>query len=80
MKLVDVIPLDMQQYICQEAAKRYSKNESFQLLSPVNRSGNLSVSSLNNALHAAVNPCTDKSEIIDNGNDLMWNGDRILVI
>lgn len=78
--LMDMPEYRMQQYICEEAAKRYSKNESFQLLSPVNRSGNLSVSSLNNALHAAVNPCTDKSEIIDNGNDLMWNGDRILVI
>ena len=52
----------------------------FQLLSPVNRSGNLSVSSLNNALHSLVNPCADKSDIIDNGNDLIWNGDRILVV
>ena len=69
----------MQKYICEEAAKRYLRNESFQLLSPVNYSGNLSVSSLNNALHSLVNPCVDKTDIIDNGNDLLWNGDRILV-
>ena len=77
--LVDIPEYSMQKYICEESAKRYLKNESFQLLSPVNRSGNLSVSSLNNALHSLVNPCTDKSDIIDNGNDLLWNGDRILV-
>lgn len=78
--LVDIPEYSMQKYICEEAAKRYMNNESFQLLSPVNRSGNLSVSSLNNALHSLVNPCADKTDIIDNGNDLLWNGDRILVV
>ena len=77
--LVDMPEYSMQKYICEEAAKRYLRNESFQLLSPVNYSGNLSVSSLNNALHSLVNPCVDKTDIIDNGNDLLWNGDRILV-
>ena len=77
--LIDTPEYSMQKFICEEAANRYLKNESFQLLSPVNRSGNLSVSSLNNSLHSLVNPCADKTEIIDNGNDLLWNGDRILV-
>ena len=78
--LVDMPEYSMQRFICEEAAKRYLNKESFQLLSPVNHSGNLSVCSLNNALHSMVNPCTDKTEIMDNGNDLLWNGDRILVV
>ena len=61
------------------AAEHYAQGDSFQLLSPVNYSGTLSVSSLNNFLHPVVNPCVDKSDIIDNGSDLLWNGDRILV-
>lgn len=78
--LIDMPEYSIQKFICEEAAKRYTKKESFQLLSPVNHSGNLSVSSLNNSLHSIVNPCADKTEIIDNGNDLLWNGDRILVV
>ena len=78
--LKEISEHDMQRYICEMAVERYLKNESFQLLSPVNRSGSLSVSSLNNAIHSFVNPCMDKASIVDNGNDLLWNGDRILVI
>ena len=77
--LMDIPEYDMQRVICNMAAERYAQGDSFQLLSPVNYSGTLSVSSLNNFLHPVVNPCTDKSGIIDNGNDLLWNGDRILV-
>lgn len=77
--LMELPEYEMQRFICETSAKKYTNNESFQLLSPVNHSGSLSVSSLNNALHSLVNPCIDKSEIIDNGNDLLWNNDRILV-
>ena len=77
--LMELPEYEMQRFICETSAKKYTNNESFQLLSPVNYSGSLSVSSLNNALHSLVNPCIDKSEIIDNGNDLLWNNDRILV-
>ena len=77
--LMELPEYEMQRFICETSAKKYTNNESFQLLSPVNYSGSLSVSSLNNALHSLVNPCIDKSKIIDNGNDLLWNNDRILV-
>ena len=77
--LMDIPEYDMQRTICEMAAERYLNGESFQLLSPVNSSGSLSVSSLNNALHSTVNPCRDIDEIIDNGSDLLWDGDRILV-
>ena len=77
--LIDTPEHNMQRFICEKASEQYLNNKSFQLLSPVNNSGNLSVSSLNNALHSLVNPCVDKSDIIDNGNDLLWDGDRILV-
>ena len=77
--LMDIPEYDMQRVICSMAAEHYAQGDSFQLLSPVNYSGTLSVSSLNNFLHPVVNPCVDKSDIIDNGSDLLWNGDRILV-
>ena len=77
--LMNIPECDMQRMICDMASKRYMNGESFQLLSPVNYSGNLSVSSLNNALHSLVNPCINISDIIDNGSDLLWDGDRILV-
>ena len=69
--LIDTPEHNMQRFICEKASEQYLNNNSFQLLSPVNNSGNLSVSSLNNALHSLVNPCVDKSDIIDNGNDLL---------
>lgn len=78
--IMDIPECDMQRTICEMAAEHYVRGDSFQLLSPVNLSGNVSVSSLNNALHYEVNPCLDKSEVIDNGKDLLWDYDRILVV
>lgn len=66
--------------VCRLAAERYRDGESIQVLAPVNRSGELSVRSLNRTLQNRLNPATVGNTHPDYPKLPFRDGDRVMVL
>lgn len=66
-------------FLCREAAKRYLAGENVQVLSPFNRSGELSAAGLNQALRVLVNPPAEEKRYLCQKRKFFMDGDRVMM-
>lgn len=70
---------EVKRYVCEEGARRYLAGERVQVLSPFNRSGELSVWQLNRAIRTLVNPPEKASGSLTLAEESFYDGDRVMV-
>jgi exodeoxyribonuclease V alpha subunit len=70
---------EVKRYVCEEGARRYLAGERVQVLSPFNRSGELSVWQLNRAIRTLVNPPEKASGSLTLAGESFYDGDRVMV-
>ena len=68
---------DIQQCVCEGAAALYQAAMNLQVLSPYNKSGELSVAKLNAIIRNLVNPASDDNTL---DNVRFRNGDRVMIL
>lgn len=79
-QLVQLAEKDIQAAIRDEAVKRYLTGANVQVLSPFNRATDLSVQSLNQAIHPLVNPpFGDQHSLKLEKGPVFWDSDRVMV-
>ena len=78
-RLVQVDDDELSGLVVEEAVKRYSRDESFQVLTTYNKSTDFSVRRLNPLIRNCVNPPTSDKPVISYGGRTFYDGDRVMI-